>query len=116
MKQNLGTIFLLSLQMHLLEWMLETKQSDRDYTYQEVTSKLVVLSLHNSLFFGGLLVAANTVLSVFAYRKILLSFQMYLENDTPLLHLNFSEKGNKKFIFANVTDICKTMHRQVSNQ
>ena len=41
---------------------------------------------------------------------------MYLENDTPLLHLNFSEKGNKKFIFANVTDICKTMHRQVSNQ
>ena len=34
---------------------------------------------------------------------------MHLENDTPLLHLNFSEKGNKKFIFANVTDICKTM-------
>ena len=42
MKQNLGTILLLSLQMHLLEWMLETKQSDRDYTYQEVTFKLVV--------------------------------------------------------------------------
>ena len=69
MKQNLGTILLLSLQMHLLEWMLETKQSDRDYTYQEVTSKLVVWSLYNSLFFGGLLVAANMVLSVFAYRK-----------------------------------------------
>ncbi|KAF8802029.1 translation initiation factor [Phlegmacium glaucopus] len=65
-------------------------KSDRDYTYQELLTRFYA-SLH----------AANPSLLSSASRK------RYTIAPPQLFR-----EGNKKSIFANVTDICKKMHRQ----
>ncbi|KAK7015842.1 translation initiation factor eIF-2 beta subunit [Paramarasmius palmivorus] len=64
--------------------------SDRDYTYQELLTRFYTL-LH----------AANpALLSTSSQKRYTIA--------PPSIH----REGNKKTIFANVTDICKRMHRQ----
>lgn len=65
-------------------------KSDRDYTYQELLTRFYA-SLH----------AANPSLLSSASKK------RYTIAPPQLFR-----EGNKKSIFANVTDICKKMHRQ----
>ncbi|KJA17786.1 hypothetical protein HYPSUDRAFT_70421 [Hypholoma sublateritium FD-334 SS-4] len=65
-------------------------KSDRDYTYQELLTRFYA-SLH----------AANPALLSSAGKK------RYTIAPPQLFR-----EGNKKSIFANVTDICKKMHRQ----
>ncbi|THV02258.1 translation initiation factor [Dendrothele bispora CBS 962.96] len=64
--------------------------SDRDYTYQELLTR-----------FYSLLHAANPAL-------LSSSSQKRYTIAPPSIH----REGNKKTIFANVSDICKRMHRQ----
>ncbi|TRM56962.1 eukaryotic translation initiation factor 2 beta [Schizophyllum amplum] len=65
-------------------------KSDRDYTYPELLSR-----------FYSLLHAANpALLSSSSAKRYTIA--------PPSIH----REGNKKSIFANVTDICKRMHRQ----
>jgi len=63
--------------------------SDRDYTYQELLTRFYA-SLH----------AANPALLSASSKRYTIA--------PPSIH----KEGNKKTIFANVTDICKKMHRQ----
>ncbi|KAG7451634.1 eukaryotic translation initiation factor 2 beta [Guyanagaster necrorhizus] len=64
--------------------------SDRDYTYPELLTR-----------FYSLLHAANpSLLSTSSTKRYTIA--------PPSIH----REGNKKSIFANVTDICKKMHRQ----
>ncbi|KAF5365273.1 hypothetical protein D9758_005354 [Tetrapyrgos nigripes] len=65
-------------------------KSDRDYTYQELLTR-----------FYSLLHAANPAL-------LSSSSQKRYTIAPPSIH----REGNKKSIFANVSDICKRMHRQ----
>jgi translation initiation factor 2 subunit 2 len=83
-------------------------KTDRDYTYPEVYFLFVNLVI--------------TCL-IHAFRKLLQRFYASLHASNPSL-LNSTGKrytiappsihreGNKKSIFANVTEICKRMHRQ----
>ncbi|KIY52146.1 hypothetical protein FISHEDRAFT_35651, partial [Fistulina hepatica ATCC 64428] len=65
-------------------------KTDRDYTYQELLTRFYTL-LH----------AANpSLLSASSGKRYTIA--------PPSIH----REGNKKSIFANVTDICKRMHRQ----
>jgi len=64
-------------------------KSDRDYTYQELLTRFYA-SLH----------AANPALSSSTQKRYTIA--------PPQIH----REGNKKSIFANVTEICKKMHRQ----
>ncbi|KAL1744227.1 domain found in IF2B/IF5-domain-containing protein [Schizophyllum fasciatum] len=64
-------------------------KSDRDYTYQELLTR-----------FYSLLHAANPALLSSSGKRYTIA--------PPSIH----REGNKKTIFANVTDICKRMHRQ----
>ncbi|KAF7762102.1 hypothetical protein Agabi119p4_8695 [Agaricus bisporus var. burnettii] len=63
--------------------------SDRDYTYPELLTRFYA-SLH----------AANPALLSSSSKRYTIA--------PPSIH----KEGNKKTIFANVTDICKKMHRQ----
>ncbi|KXN93009.1 putative eukaryotic translation initiation factor 2 subunit beta, partial [Leucoagaricus sp. SymC.cos] len=63
--------------------------SDRDYTYPELLTRFYA-SLH----------AANPALLSASSKRYTIA--------PPSIH----REGNKKTIFANVTDICKKMHRQ----
>ncbi|KAK7460909.1 translation initiation factor eIF-2 beta subunit [Stygiomarasmius scandens] len=64
-------------------------KSDRDYTYQELLTR-----------FYSLLHAANPALLSSSSKRYTIA--------PPSIH----REGNKKTIFANVSDICKRMHRQ----
>ncbi|KAL0945807.1 hypothetical protein HGRIS_012093 [Hohenbuehelia grisea] len=64
-------------------------KSDRDYTYPELLTRFYA-SLH----------AANPALLSSSSKRYTIA--------PPSIH----REGNKKSIFANVTDICKRMHRQ----
>jgi translation initiation factor 2 subunit 2 len=85
-------------------------KSDRDYTYQEVGLYLFYLASPAShptniqllARFYSLLHAANPAL-------LSSSSQKRYTIAPPSIH----REGNKKSIFANVSDICKKMHRQV---
>jgi translation initiation factor 2 subunit 2 len=83
--------------------------SDRDYTYPEVNLTfpfpfpLCTDSPKNQLltrFYASLHAANPALLSASSKRYTIAP---------PSIH----REGNKKTIFANVTDICKKMHRQV---
>jgi translation initiation factor 2 subunit 2 len=63
--------------------------SDRDYTYQELLTRFYA-SLH----------ASNPALLTSAGKRYTIA--------PPSIH----REGNKKSIFANISDICKRMHRQ----
>jgi len=63
--------------------------SDRDYTYQELLTRFYA-SLH----------ASNPSLLNSAGKRYTIA--------PPSIH----REGNKKSIFANITDICRRMHRQ----
>jgi translation initiation factor 2 subunit 2 len=81
-------------------------KSDRDYTYQEVRSypfDKSLLTLANAQLlnrFYASLHASNPALLNSAGKRYTIA--------PPSIH----REGNKKSIFANVTDICKRMHRQ----
>jgi translation initiation factor 2 subunit 2 len=83
-------------------------KSDRDYTYPEVCSyafnqrKTVIYTSHAKLLnrFYASLHASNPALLNSAGKRYTIA--------PPSIH----REGNKKTIFANVTDICKRMHRQ----
>jgi len=64
--------------------------SDRDYTYQELLTR----------FYSSLHAANPSLLSNSSQKRYTIA--------PPSIH----REGNKKSIFANVTDICKKMHRQ----
>lgn len=83
-------------------------KSDRDYTYPEVCCipdlvRLVTSPMSQLLTrFYSLLHAANpSLLSTSSGKRYTIA--------PPSIH----REGNKRSIFANVTDICKKMHRQV---
>ncbi|KAG5653185.1 hypothetical protein H0H81_001902 [Sphagnurus paluster] len=65
-------------------------QSDRDYTYPELLTR----------FYASLHAANPSLLSSSSQKRYTIA--------PPSIH----REGNKKSIFANVTDICKKMHRQ----
>ncbi|KAF8888886.1 translation initiation factor [Infundibulicybe gibba] len=65
-------------------------KSDRDYTYPELLGR----------FYTSLHAANPALLSSSSGKRYLIA--------PPSIH----REGNKKSIFANVTDICKKMHRQ----
>ncbi|RDB17149.1 putative eukaryotic translation initiation factor 2 subunit beta [Hypsizygus marmoreus] len=65
-------------------------KSDRDYTYQELLTR----------FYASLHAANPSLLSSSSQKRYTIA--------PPSIH----REGNKKTIFANVTDICKKMHRQ----
>jgi len=65
-------------------------KSDRDYTYQELLTR----------FYASLHAANPSLLSSSSKKRYTIA--------PPQLF----REGNKKSIFANVTDICKKMHRQ----
>ncbi|KAF9460385.1 translation initiation factor [Collybia nuda] len=65
-------------------------KSDRDYTYQELLTR----------FYSSLHAANPSLLSTSSQKRYTIA--------PPSIH----REGNKKSIFANVTDICKKMHRQ----
>lgn len=65
-------------------------KSDRDYTYQELLTR----------FYSSLHAANPSLLSTSSQKRYTIA--------PPSIH----REGNKKTIFANVTDICKKMHRQ----
>ncbi|KAF8624679.1 hypothetical protein AX17_007010 [Amanita inopinata Kibby_2008] len=65
-------------------------KSDRDYTYQELLTR----------FYASLHAANPSLLSTTAGKRYTIA--------PPSIH----REGNKKSIFANITDICKRMHRQ----
>jgi translation initiation factor 2 subunit 2 len=84
-------------------------KSDRDYTYPEVSSSYLLSRMANGCYdtqlltrFYASLHAANPALLSTSSRK------RYTIAPPQLFR-----EGNKKSIFANVTDICKKMHRQV---
>ncbi|KAF5384217.1 hypothetical protein D9615_003454 [Tricholomella constricta] len=65
-------------------------KSDRDYTYSELLTR----------FYASLHAANPSLLSSSSQKRYTIA--------PPSIH----REGNKKSIFANVTDICKKMHRQ----
>ncbi|KAG6876743.1 hypothetical protein C0992_011974 [Termitomyces sp. T32_za158] len=65
-------------------------KSDRDYTYPELLTR----------FYASLHAANPSLLSNSSQKRYTIA--------PPSIH----REGNKKSIFANVTDICKKMHRQ----
>ncbi|KAG6860268.1 hypothetical protein C0995_013512 [Termitomyces sp. Mi166 len=65
-------------------------RSDRDYTYPELLTR----------FYASLHAANPSLLSNSSQKRYTIA--------PPSIH----REGNKKSIFANVTDICKKMHRQ----
>jgi len=65
-------------------------KSDREYTYQELLTR----------FYSSLHAANPSLLSNSSQKRYTIA--------PPSIH----REGNKKSIFANVTDICKKMHRQ----
>ncbi|KAG6906064.1 hypothetical protein DXG01_016066 [Tephrocybe rancida] len=65
-------------------------KSDRDYTYPELLTR----------FYSSLHAANPSLLSNSSQKRYTIA--------PPSIH----REGNKKSIFANVTDICKKMHRQ----
>jgi len=65
-------------------------RSDRDYTYQELLTR----------FYASLHAANPSLLSSSSQKRHTIA--------PPSIH----REGNKKSIFANVSDICKKMHRQ----
>ena len=84
-------------------------KSDRDYAYPEVSfSKVVIQDDPNAWlqlltrFYGQLHAANPSLLSSTAGKRYTIA--------PPSIH----REGNKKSIFANIADICKRMHRQVS--
>jgi translation initiation factor 2 subunit 2 len=85
--------------------------SDRDYTYSEVRRLL----LFHLQFLPFLIRYINQLLTRFyaslhaANPALLSSSSKRYTIAPPSIH----KEGNKKTIFANVTDICKKMHRQV---
>ncbi|KAJ7594995.1 translation initiation factor [Mycena floridula] len=65
-------------------------KSDRDYTYPELLNR----------FYSSLHAANPSLLSMSSQKRYTIA--------PPSIH----REGNKKTIFANITDICKRMHRQ----
>jgi len=65
-------------------------KSDRDYTYPELLTR----------FYSSLHAANPSLLSMSSQKRYTIA--------PPSIH----REGNKKTIFANITDICKRMHRQ----
>lgn len=80
-------------------------KSDRDYTYPEVSHHVIACALFNCALqllhrFYASLHASNPSLLTSTGKRYTIA--------PPSIH----REGNKKSIFANVTDICKRMHRQ----